>query len=213
MKKRSLPLVLLSLLGSTLLQAGCVNRLQLYEGPPRPESEEGTLGYNPELSVLNIASVDGERLVLPPVGMLHGRSALFSLHLLPGEHTVFVCPPWRLYRSSVLGSEALAAANIGAGLEFTSDEQKDAVWNSIDGWLLKFVVEAGHHYMVTADSTGAGGLGKPVWADYELETVVVGQDTLILERPEGWQSWTPYVADVLEGGTKKRVSEIVSGGM
>ena len=127
MKKRSLPLVLLSLLGFALLQAGCVNRIQLYEGPARPESEEGTLGYNPEMNVLTVVRVDGERLVLPPVGMWHGRTSLFSLRLLPGEHTVFVCPPWGLYRSSVLGSERMAGAALAVGWEGTSTEQREAV--------------------------------------------------------------------------------------
>ena len=68
--------------------------------------------------------------------------------------------------------------------------------------------------MSVVDSTGAEmNRFLTAWDEFELETVIIGPDTLIVERPEGWKNWTPYVMESLGEGPNIRVSEIVSGGL
>ncbi len=207
MRKRGL-LLLVLLLGPALIQTGCYN-VQLYEGPPRPAGEEAILFYWRKEGLLEIVRVDGERLALPPTGMFKTNFA--QLHLLPGEHTIFVCPVWGLYRGVVAGSRGWTAVAWSWNWERSSPEQREAVWNSIDGWLVRFVVEPGRKYNLSADTTGASadhdarpGEGRA----FDLEVVVLGSDTLTVERRLGWQNWIPYVRDDESG---ERVSEIVSG--
>lgn len=202
----------LTLIVAVLVCTACLNKVQLYEGPARPESEESILYYYQTRNVVRIVRVDGEPLVLPETSALRDEGYA-SLHLLPGEHTLFLCPSWSLHRGTVAGSKRLAAAALGVGWEGTSDEQKAAVQEGMDGWTLRFVAEAGRGYLVGADD--AGELIKdnfqPTWEEYSIEPVILGPDTLLLSRPFGWESWAPYVEEIVRDGDNRRVGEIVSG--
>ncbi|MFC1790847.1 hypothetical protein ACFL0I_00050 [Gemmatimonadota bacterium] len=186
MKTRTFPPDLLFFLFLSLLLTGCWTQLQLYEGPRLPESEEGTLGNNAQVSDLWIVRVDDELLGLEPGAWKDEQDCI--LHLLPGEHTVFVTPLWRLI-------------NISSFFGGVSPAQMAEMWNSIDGWLLKLVVEPGHQYVLGSDDSR--------WDDMELEVVFTEPDTIVLSRPEGWKEWTPYITD---HSTQERVGEIVSLG-
>ncbi len=136
------------------------------------------------------------------------------LHLLPGEHTIFVSPAWGLYRGDVANSKGMTAVAWGFNWQRTSSEQREAVQAEIPGWLLRFVAEPGRRYRLDTDTATA-------WADvregttagrrFDLEVVVVEGDTLTLERPAGWDGWAPCVRVFEREEEPKRVSEILSG--
>ena len=86
MKKHTLSILIFSLFLFTMFLTVCANHLYLYEGESRSESEEGTLVDGAFANSLEILRVNGNDLGL------ESDSQNNVLHLLSGEHTVFVSP-------------------------------------------------------------------------------------------------------------------------
>ena len=181
MKKYSFSLIILSLLCFAMLLTACMSHLYLYEGESRSESEEGTLGAGTIAQTLMIMRVDGSD---PGLGSNSQNSVL---HLLSGEHTVFVSPTWMLMY-------------YGKGSK--SDEKKAMARKLSKGWLLRFTVEPGHDYRLNYDrSTGLNP------GDYDF--LIEGQDTVLIQYLWDWEKWTPYIMNEINNN---HVSEIVSEG-
>ncbi len=181
MKKHSFSLLILSLLCSAMLLTACMSHLYLYEGEPRSESEEGTLGAGTLANALRIMRVDGFD---PGLGSNSQNSVL---HLLSGEHTVFVSPTWML---------------LYYGKGSKSDEKKVLARKISKGWLLRFTVEPGHDYSLNV--AGSTGLNPG-----EYEFLIEGPDTVLIKYLWDWEKWTPYIMNEINNN---RVSEIVSEG-
>ncbi len=182
MKKHSFSCLNLSLLCSAMLLIGCMSHLYLYEGEPRSESEEGTLLAGTIAQTLRIMRVDGFDPGLGP------NSVNYELHLLPGEHTVFVSPNWFIIETFAKGSK--------------SDEKKALARKISKGWLLRFTVEPGHQYIL--DVAGSAGLNPG-----RAELLIEGPDSVLIRYLWDWEKWTPFVRN---DNNNNRVSEIVSEG-
>lgn len=169
-----------------MILTGCFHHFQMYSGSPKAESEEGTLMNNPQGSGLWIIKVDS----IDP-GLERGPikdTQACVLHLLPGEHTVLVTPPYFL-----MGSASLWFS--------VSDEDEARAREIIDGWLLKFTVEPGHNYGV--------GSEHMVWRENEddIELIIEEADSVYVYRPKDWRNWTPYICDEVP---ENRVSVIIT---
>ena len=178
MKKYSFSLIILSLLCSAMLLTACMNHLYLYEGEPRLELEEGTLTVGTIAQTLMIIRVDG----IDPGRINSGNT---FLHLLSGEHTVFVSPTWSLLYYEK-GSK--------------TDEKKALARKIAKGWLLQFTVEPGHNYLLGVAGSTELNPGK-------AEFLIEGQDSVLVEYLWDWETWTPYIRNEVNNN---RVSEIVS---
>lgn len=170
------------LIFSLMFLTACFHHVQLYSGEPRNESEEGTLMNNPQASSLWVIRVDDKDLGLER-GPIQDTQACV-LHLLPGEHTVFVTPIYYLF-----------------GWPSLTDECEILVREKIDGWLLKFTVEPGHNYGIGSQHT--------MWYTNEDDITFLEckSDSINIFRPIDWRSWSHYVCDEVP---ENRVSEIIS---